>query len=95
MRVFSPVGTILQKNSGASALLQCHFSQFRAPFLSLSTISKKRPAKNFKHKFALATATVTVGTGLLIGFSEDLKHGYAAAQRSGRVLLTLATCINE
>lgn len=95
MRGFSHVGTILQKNSGASALLQCHVSQLRAPFLSLSTISKPRPARNLQYKFALATATVTMGTGLLIGFSEDLKHWYAAAQRSGRVLLTLATCINE
>lgn len=89
------MGTILQKNSGASALLHCHVSQFRAPFLSLSSISKPRPARNFQYKFALTTATVTVGMGFLVGFSEDLKHGYAAAQRSGRVLLTLATCINE
>lgn len=92
MRGFSPVGKILHKNSGASALLQCHNSQFRAP---LSTISKPRLARTFQHKFALATATVTLGTGLLIGLSEHLKHGFAAAQRSGRVLLTLAMCINE
>lgn len=89
------MGAILQKNSGAFALLQCRVSQFRAPFLRLSTISKPRPARSFHYKLALATATATMGTGFWIGFSEDLRHGYAAAQRSGRVLLTLATCINE
>lgn len=90
------MGTIFQKNSGTSALLQYRAAQFRAPSLnSLSTISKPRPARIFQHKFALAAATVTIGIGFLIGLSEDLKHGYTAAQRSGRVLLTLAMCINE
>lgn len=96
MRGFNPVGTIFQKNSGTSALLQCLVSQFRAPTLhSLSTVSKQRPARIFQHKFVLAAATVTVGIGFLIGLSDDLKHGYVAAQRSGRVLFTLAMCINE
>ena len=96
MRGFNPVVNIFQKNSGASVLRQCRVSQFRAPTLhSSSTVPKQRPAGIFQHKSVLAAATVTIGIGFLIGLSDDLKHGYAAAQRSGRVLLTLAMCINE
>lgn len=90
------MGTIFQNNTRTYALPQRRITRFRAPSLnSFSTISKPRPAKILPHKFAQAAATVTIGIGFLIGFSEDLKHGYAAAERSGRVLLTLALCINE
>ena len=43
----------------------------------------------------LLTATGgAVGAGAL-AFTDDVKHGYTAVQRSGRVLSTLALCINE
>lgn len=42
----------------------------------------------------LAAAGGTVGVAV-IGFWDDLKHGYAAAERSARVATTLAICINE
>lgn len=37
----------------------------------------------------------TVSAGVIVTLSDDLKHGYAAARRTGRVLATLAVCINE
>jgi aarF domain-containing kinase len=42
----------------------------------------------------LAAAGGTVGVAVL-GFWDDIKHGYAAAERSARVATTLAICINE
>lgn len=30
-----------------------------------------------------------------IAFTDDIKHGYKAVERAGRVLGTLAVCINE
>ncbi|KAI9678080.1 MAG: hypothetical protein M1817_006024 [Caeruleum heppii] len=41
-----------------------------------------------------AAAGSTIGAGAL-AFSDDLKHGYAAAERSGRVLSTLARNVND
>ncbi|GAD95587.1 ubiquinone biosynthesis protein, putative [Paecilomyces variotii No. 5] len=43
-------------------------------------------------KFAAAGGAL--GTGAL-AFSDDIKHGYAAAERSGRVVSALAICIND
>lgn len=42
------------------------------------------------------TATVgTIGAGTLLAVSDDVKHGYAATERTARVASTLFTCINE
>ncbi|KAI9811650.1 MAG: hypothetical protein M1827_005399 [Pycnora praestabilis] len=43
---------------------------------------------------ALATAGGTLGAGTL-AFSDDVNHGYAAAQRTGRVISALTVNINE
>ncbi|KAI9771361.1 MAG: hypothetical protein M1840_002331 [Geoglossum simile] len=42
----------------------------------------------------LAAAGGTFGVGAL-AFTDDVKHTYAAAQRTGRVVSTLAVCIND
>ena len=47
----------------------------------------------------IVIAGAALGTGLLV-FSpenprEKIDHAYAAAQRTGRVLTTLTSCINE
>lgn len=39
------------------------------------------------------TGAFVIGTTL--AFLDDIKHGYAAVQRSGRVAATLGLCINE
>lgn len=41
-----------------------------------------------------AAGVGTVGAGALF-FTDEIKHGYAAAERTGRVVSTLAVCINE
>lgn len=41
-----------------------------------------------------AAAGGGIGSGLLF-FGDDIKHGWQAAERSSRVLTTLAICINE
>jgi aarF domain-containing kinase len=51
---------------------------------------KKRPRRALQY----ATAGGTLGVTAL-AFSDDIKHGYAAAERTGRVMTTLAVCINE
>jgi aarF domain-containing kinase len=53
--------------------------------------SRARPQKAVKYA---AAAVGTVGAGALV-FSNDIKHAYAAVERSGRVVSTLAVCINE
>ncbi|KAA6410147.1 MAG: ABC1 family [Lasallia pustulata] len=42
----------------------------------------------------LAATGGAAGAGAL-AFTDDVKHGYAAVRRSGRVLSTLALCIND
>ena len=42
----------------------------------------------------LATGGGTLGAAAF-AFSDDVKHGYAAAARTGRVVSTLAVCMNE
>jgi hypothetical protein len=42
----------------------------------------------------LAAAGGTLGASLLF-FTDEIKYGYDAAERTGRVLTTLAVCINE
>ncbi|KAK2764026.1 hypothetical protein FQN54_009645 [Arachnomyces sp. PD_36] len=52
---------------------------------------KARPQRAVK--YAAATAG-TLGAGTLF-FGDDIKHAYAAVERSGRVVSTLAVCIND
>ena len=51
--------------------------------------------KNRNTGVVLTAASGTVGLGGLAFFADDLKHRYVAVERSGRVLTTLAVCINE
>ena len=43
----------------------------------------------------VAAAGGTAAVGLLTTLSDDAQYAYAAAQRTGRVAVTLAVCINE
>ena len=42
----------------------------------------------------LAAAAGSTGLGAL-AFTDEFKHGYKALERTGRVMGTLAVCINE
>jgi aarF domain-containing kinase len=91
--------------------LQCGLAQYGSPILrsggrqawqskpnvlsqsSYSTASLQ-PKKTGRRIILLAAA----GAGALAGtlaFTDDLKHGYGVAQRSGRVASTLAICTND
>ncbi|PGH16416.1 Atypical/ABC1/ABC1-B protein kinase [Helicocarpus griseus UAMH5409] len=51
---------------------------------------KRRPRKALQY----AAAGGTVGA-VLFAFGDDVKHVYAAAERTGRVMSALAVCIND
>ncbi|PBP25042.1 ABC1 family protein [Diplocarpon rosae] len=59
--------------------------------------AKERPgASGRKKRGAAIAATALGGVGaLLLAFGDDVKHAYGAAERSGRVVSTLAMCIND
>lgn len=54
--------------------------------------SLERPRKLSPLLLAAAGGTVAAG---VLALTDDLHHGYTAAARTGRVLSTLALCINE
>ncbi len=55
-----------------------------------------RTGKTKRRTVVLATAGGSLGAGaMLTTASDDVKHGYAAAERTGRVASTLFACINE
>ncbi|KAK7970290.1 ABC1 family-domain-containing protein, partial [Apiospora saccharicola] len=56
----------------------------------------RRNPRNGRAKATLwaATATGTAGVGAL-AFTDDIKHGYEATERAGRVASTLFICIND
>ena len=56
--------------------------------------AKGRGRRRKKAPVVLTAAAGTLGAGTLF-FTDDLKHGYAAVERSARVLSTLAVCMNE
>lgn len=52
---------------------------------------KKRPVKAV---YLAAASAAGAGAGAL-AFSDNIKHGYEAAERSGRVISCLAVNVNE
>jgi aarF domain-containing kinase len=74
---------------------QCRDLGLRAPKLQrgYSEYGYERPRR--KHQVLLAAAaTGTIGATAL-AFGDDVKHAYEATERTGRVITTLAVCINE
>lgn len=59
---------------------------------SSRTIEIPRP-KRIGWVFLAATGTA-LGVGAIV-FTDEVKHAYLGVQRSGRVMGTLAVCINE
>ncbi len=59
-----------------------------------STRQNRIPTPKKRGRIVLAAATGALGvTGL--AFTGDVKHAYEAVERTGRVVSTLAVCINE
>ncbi|KAI1211514.1 ABC1-domain-containing protein [Annulohypoxylon truncatum] len=55
----------------------------------------KRPRPRRK-KLTVLTATATAATGAgVLAFTDDIKYGYEATERTGRVAAALAICIND
>jgi aarF domain-containing kinase len=59
-----------------------------------STRTKEIPKPKKRGLVVLAATGTALGAGAL-AFTDDVKHGYLGVQRSGRVMGTLAVCINE
>ncbi|EER26132.1 hypothetical protein D8B26_003531 [Coccidioides posadasii str. Silveira] len=63
---------------------------FRTKASSSGGSHKKRPRRALKYAAAGGTLGATA-----LAFSDDIKHGYNAAERTGRVITALAVCIND
>ena len=74
-----------------------HKQKIRTQPASYATnAGRSRPWKTKKRTVVFAAAGGSLGAGaLLTTASDDMKHGYAAAERTGRVASTLFACINE
>lgn len=59
-----------------------------------STKAKVASKPRSRGTVVLLAATGSAGVGAL-AFTDDLKHGYQAVERTGRVVSTLFICINE
>ncbi|KAJ5403258.1 hypothetical protein N7509_003129 [Penicillium cosmopolitanum] len=105
----SPLGSIASKlwsrqssevRSQATSSSRC-FSTRTSPLRSAEenvtsnegVKSKPGPSQS-KKPIALLVVLGLLGVGAAV-YSEELKHGYGAARRSGRVVGTLAVCIND
>ncbi|OTA99883.1 hypothetical protein M426DRAFT_324770 [Hypoxylon sp. CI-4A] len=56
----------------------------------------KRPPKSPKPRVTVLTAAATAATTAgVLAFADDLKYGYDATERTGRVATTLTICIND
>jgi hypothetical protein len=75
---------------------RCKTSQSRLDDLRREFSSYRRPIQVVRPRKAVywAAAGGALG-GSLLFFTEDIKHGWHAAARTGRVVTTLAVCINE
>ena len=61
-----------------------------------STKARRLPPQTRKRIVLVTCATTgTLGAGTLVAVSDEVKHGYNAAERTGRVASTLVQCINE
>ena len=96
MRVFGTAPAIAPKVSWVCP--KCLRSQrlSTVPRASHTTRANKVYAfTGIRRKVLLATAGGMLGAGTILAFSDDIKHGYKAAQRTGRVIATLALCMKE
>ncbi|KAI0885732.1 ABC1-domain-containing protein [Annulohypoxylon maeteangense] len=59
-----------------------------------SGYSKRQKPRKKKLGVLTATATAATGAGVL-AFTDDIKYGYDATERTGRVAAALAICIND
>jgi aarF domain-containing kinase len=59
-----------------------------------STRTKRIPRPKRRGRVLLAATGGALGLGA-ISFTDDVKHAYEAVERTGRVVSTLALCINE
>lgn len=96
MRGFKPVSAIFQTfpSTCCHCMRAFHFSNRR---FAEDTAKTKDTLFLQKHRRTIIATALggTVSVGVLGTLSDDIKHGYVAARRTGRVLTTLTVCINE
>jgi aarF domain-containing kinase len=66
----------------------------KCAFGSVREVNITRNRKPVKRVYLAVASAAGAGVGAL-AFSDNIKHGYEAAERSGRVLGCLAVNINE
>lgn len=71
----------------------------RTRFLSNPAITPKPPKatpyRNPRRKYAIAAGFGLVGALATVASWDELRHGYVAAKRTGRVVFTLVICMVE
>lgn len=87
-------------HDGSWTCRQClgRWRSSRARFLSNTPIATKPPVTSYRtprRKVAVATAAGLLGAGMIVASWDDLRHGYVAAKRTGRVFVTLVVCMVE
>ena len=61
-----------------------------------SSRNSRRIPKTPRSRAAILAAAATGATGAgVLAFTDDIKYGYEAAERTGRVAAALGICINE
>lgn len=69
-------------------------SAFKRAFNSAREVKITHNRKPIKAAYLAAASVAGAGAGAL-AFSDNIKHGYEAAERSGRVVSCLAVNMNE
>ena len=99
MRTFIRPATLIA-HGGSWTCRQClgRGRSSRVRFLSNTPLASKPPMTSYRiprRKIAVATAAGILGAGMIVASWDDLRHGYIAAKRTGRVFVTLIICMVE
>lgn len=82
-----------------AALSRRCFATRTSPLLTAETNSQQNNGPKVKPARSRKVIVYLIALGVLgagaVAYSDQIKHGYQAARRSGRVVGTLALCINE
>ena len=96
MRTFGHRATFAQKTPWTCPTCLQRQASFDQAAKKFSTKVRRLPPQTRKRIVLLTCATTgTLGAGTLVAVSDEVKHGYNAAERTGRVASTLVQCINE
>jgi len=97
--IAQPWSSRLYEPIPAAALSRRCFASRTSPLLTAETNSQQNNSPKVKQPQSKKAIGYLISLGLLgagaVVYSDEIKHAYHAAGRSGRVVGTLAVCINE